>query len=60
MKKIYMQPAMLVVKTNVKMNICQVSDPKREGTTTDAISGNLSKRRGIFDSDDAESSNGIW
>ena len=55
-----MQPAMLVVKTNVKMNICQVSDPKREGTTTDAISGNLSKRRGIFDSDDAESSNGIW
>lgn len=58
MKKTYMQPAMMLVKTEAEVMIC-VSDPEKKGST-DQTSGNLSKRRGIFDSDDAESSNGIW
>ena len=57
MKKTYMQPAMMLVKTETAMMICV----SRYGETTNATSGNLSKRRGgIFGSDEEESSNGIW
>ena len=48
---------MMLVKTETAMMICV----SRYGETTNATSGNLSKRRGgIFGSDEEESSNGIW
>ena len=52
---------MMLVKTEAEVMIC-ASDPQvmPEGTTTNATSGNLSKRRGIFDSDEKAESNGIW
>ena len=59
MKKTYMQPAMMLVKTEAEVMICASDPTKKPGSTTET-SGNLSKRRGIFDSDEAESSNGIW
>ena len=61
MKKTYMQPAMLVVKTNAAKMICN-SDPKvmlGDGQVTTKSSGNFSKRRGIFQ-DDSEEDQSIW
>ena len=59
MKKTYMQPAMMLVKTEAAMMICE-SDPRKKGGI-DAESGNLSKRRGgIFGSDGSEETNSIW
>ena len=58
MKKIYMQPAMMLVKTEAEVMIC-ASDPTKKGST-DQTSGNLSKRRGIFGSDEPANAGGIW
>ena len=60
MKKTYMQPAMLVVKTNVAKMICQSrmginTDPTK---TTDVMQGK--RRRGIFQDDASEEEQSIW
>lgn len=62
MKKTYMQPAMLVVKTNAAKMIC-VSQPKMginndPTKTTDVMQGK--RRRGIFQDDASEEDQSIW
>ena len=60
MKKIYMQPAMMLVKTEINTVLQTGSDPKKQGGTNEE-GNNLSKRRGgIFGSDGSEASNSIW
>lgn len=58
MKKTYMQPAMLVVKTNAAKMICQSNMGINNTKTTDVMQGK--RRRGIFQDDAVEEEQSIW
>ncbi len=63
MKKTYMQPAMLVVKTNVAKMICVSGFSDALGKSGGEANSNtvLSKRRrGIFQDDASEEDQSIW
>lgn len=63
MKKLYIQPATMLVRTETEVMVCYSYNPTANSDPT-SEQGNganaLSKRRGIFDDGESGSDNGIW